>query len=405
MTMHLPYLTADQPGIGGQLKTEPEDFFVEEIPLYYPAGQGQHVYVEIEKRGLSTYAAINILARALNISPGAIGYAGLKDAHAVTRQTLSIDRAVPETVATLNLPNLKILKVSRHHNKLKIGHLAGNRFVIKVRQVTQAALPLAEAILVKLTEKGVPNFFGEQRFGRRANTHLLGELLIRRDAANFVAEYLGRPQPYEAPHIQAARQLIDEGRLADALAQWPGNLPDERRVLVAIVKADGQPEAAINALETKIKNFFVSAFQSELFNELLAKRLDHLDRLQDGDVAYIHGKGACFIVQDAAVEQPRADRFEISPSGPLFGPKTLMAEGIPGQQERAILDTRGLTINDFRLPQLKLQGARRPYRIQVKQVKVWWDDALLVSFELQPGAYATTVMAEIMKISAVETLE
>jgi tRNA pseudouridine13 synthase len=89
--MHLPYLTADLPGIGGQLKAEPEDFFVEEIPLYLPSGEGQHVYVEIEKRDLSTFAAIKMIARALNISPGRIGYAGLKDARAITRQTLSID--------------------------------------------------------------------------------------------------------------------------------------------------------------------------------------------------------------------------------------------------------------------------------------------------------------------------
>jgi tRNA pseudouridine13 synthase len=119
--------------------------------------------------------------------------------------------------------------------------------------------------------------------------------------------------------------------------------------------------------------------------------------LEDGDVAYLHGRGAAFIVKDAAVEQPRADRFEISPSGPLFGPKTLMAEGEPGQRERAVLAAKGLTIEDFKLPGLKLEGARRPFRISLKQAKLEWDDGLLISFELQPGSYATTVMAEIMK--------
>ncbi len=395
--MNLPYLTANLPGIGGQLKAEPEDFFVEEIPLYAPTGQGQHIYVEIEKRGLSTYVAIKLIARALNISPGQIGHAGLKDAQAVTRQTLSIDRVTPEAVTALNIPNIKILQVSRHHNKLKIGHLAGNRFVIRVRQVTPEALPMAEAVMATLIQKGVPNFFGEQRFGHRENTHLLGEMLVRRDAAEFVAEYLGRPQPHEALHIRAARQLIDEGRWSEALAQWPGNLPDERRVLAAIVKAEGQPEVAFTALDVKLKSFFVSAFQSQLFNELLVNRLDALDRLENGDVAYIHGKGAAFIVQDAALEQPRADRFEISPSGPLFGPKTLMAELEPGRRERAILAAKGLTTEDFKVPGLKLQGARRPYRISLKRAKAWWDDGLWVSFELQPGAYATMVMAEIMK--------
>jgi tRNA pseudouridine13 synthase len=248
-----------------------------------------------------------------------------------------------------------------------------------------------------LLEKGVPNFFGEQRFGHRENTHLLGEMMVRRDAAGFVSTYLGRPQPYDAPHIQAARRLIDQERWSDALAQWPGNLPDERRVLAAVVKAGGQPEVALEALDVKLKSFFVSAFQSQLFNELLINRLDTLDRLENGDVAYIHGKGAAFIVQDAIVEQPRVDCFEISPSGPLFGPKMLMAEAEPGQRERAILTTKHLTIEDFKLPRLKLSGARRSYRIILKEAKTWWDDDLWVSFELQPGAYATTVMAEIMK--------
>jgi tRNA pseudouridine13 synthase len=300
-------------------------------------------------------------------------------------------------VAALNIANIKILQVNRHHNKLKIGHLVGNRFAIRVRQVTPEALPLAEAIMAILHQKGVPNFFGEQRFGHRENTHLLGEALVRRDAVEFMAQYLGRPQPHEAAHIQAARQLIDEGRWSEALAQWPSNLPDERRVLAAIIKAGGQPEAAFEALDIKLKSFFVSAFQSQLFNELLVNRLDTIDRLENGDVAYIHGRGAAFVVRDAAVEQPRADRFEISPSGPLFGPKTLMAEAEPGQRERAILATKGLIVEDFKLPGLKLQGARRPYRIDVKQAKIWWDDGLMLSFELQPGSYATTVMAEIMK--------
>jgi tRNA pseudouridine13 synthase len=216
--MDLPYLTAGQPGIGGKLKAKPEDFFVEEIPLYLPTGEGQHVYAQIEKVGLSTHAAIKRVARALSVSPGTIGYAGLKDAQAVTRQTISIDKVAPQTVAALDLPNIKILSVKPHTNKLKTGHLAGNRFVIRVSEVSQAALPVAEGILDILVKKGAPNFFGEQRFGNRGNTDRLGEMLVRKNATEFVAEYLGRPQPQEAPHVRAARQLIDERHWADALA-------------------------------------------------------------------------------------------------------------------------------------------------------------------------------------------
>ena len=393
----MPYLTTDQPGIGGRLKVEPEDFVVEEVPLYLPSGQGQHVYFEIEKRGLSTNAAKRKIARALGVSPHAIGYAGLKDAQAVTRQTLSIDGIAPEAVETLDFPNIKILHVSRHQNKLKVGHLSGNRFIIKVRDVGEDALSTAQAIMDTLTKTGVPNFYGTQRFGNRSNTHRLGETLIRGDVAEFVAEYLGRPQPQEAIVAQTARHFVDEGRWEEALAQWPSALSDERRVLAAIVRANGQIDDTFRALDKKSKSFFVSAYQSQLFNQLLTERLDSLGVLQTGDVAYIHKKGASFIVEDAEIEQPRADQFEISPSGPLFGPKMLLAEGEPGRRERAILAESNLSKEDFKVPGLKIRGDRRPYRFMVKNPKIWWDDGLVASFELPPGAYATTVMAEIMK--------
>ncbi len=395
--MNLPYLTQDQPCIGGRLKAKPEDFFVEEIPLYLPAGEGQHVFVEIEKTGLSTFAAIRKIAQALNISNKAIGHAGLKDAHAVTRQTLSIDKVSLEAVNTLNLPNIKILSARHHRNKLKAGHLAGNRFVIRVQEVTKEALPIAETTLATLSKQGVPNFFDQQRFGNRGNTNKLGETLIRKDATEFVAEYLGRPQPHETPPIQAARQLIDEARWAEALAVWPQNLADERRVVVAIQKTEGQLNVAFRVLNNKLKSFFVSAFQSQLFNTLLTNRLNRLNQLEDGDVAFIHGKGASFVVESAVVEQPRADAFEISPSGPLFGLKTLLAQGEPGRKERVILAEHNLSLDDFKVPGLKIRGARRPYRFKIKNAKAWWDDGVMVSFELPPGAYATRVMAEIMK--------
>ncbi len=393
----MPYLTEDQPGIGGRIKVDPEDFFVEEIPLYLPCGEGQHVYFEIEKRGLSTNAAKRKIARALNISPHIIGYAGLKDAQAVTRQTLSIEGIDTDVVNNLNLLNIKLLKVNRHQNKLKVGHLAGNRFIIRVRDAARDSLPAAQSIMDRLTQAGVPNFYGSQRFGNRANTHRLGEILIRGNVKEFVAEYLGRPQPQEAIVAQAARHLVDEGCWEEALAQWPGALSDEKRVLTAIVRAGGQIDNAFRALDKKTKSFFVSAFQSHLFNQLLTNRLDTLGTLQTGDVAYIHQKGASFIVEDAQVEQPRADRFEISPSGPLFGPKVLLAEGKPGQQERAILAEKRLSKEDFKVPGLKIRGDRRPYRFMVKNPKIWWDNGVVASFELPPGAYATTVMGEIMK--------
>ncbi|RMF00446.1 MAG: tRNA pseudouridine(13) synthase TruD [Chloroflexi bacterium] len=372
---------------------------MEEIPRYLPSGQGQHVFVTIEKRGIPTYVAMRNFARALNINSRDVGCAGLKDAHAVTRQTLSLNLVNPDDVRALELPNIKILSVERHHNKLKTGHLAGNRFVIRVRDVNQSALPVAQAVIERLTQHGVPNFFGQQRFGYRHNTDKLGEALVRNDPVRFVAEYLGEPQPHEARHIFAARKLVDERRWEEALEAWPNELPDEKQAIAAILAANGELSAVFQPVNKKMKSLFVSAFQSRLFNALLAQRMemDLLGVLQTGDVAYLHGKGAAFLVTDPAAEQPRADSFEISPSGPLFGPKTLRAQGEPGRREDAVLAASGLAAEDFTVAGLKIRGARRPYRFQIKQPNIWWDDGLMVSFELQPGAYATTVMAEIMK--------
>ena len=128
----LPYLTRDFPGIGGVIKQRAEDFFVQEIPLYEPSGQGEHVYCEIQKVGLTTFDAINQIARALNVSSRDIGYAGVKDARAVTRQVLSIFGTNEAAISALQIPNLTILWAARHDNKLRIGHLSANRFAIRI---------------------------------------------------------------------------------------------------------------------------------------------------------------------------------------------------------------------------------------------------------------------------------
>jgi tRNA pseudouridine13 synthase len=398
----LPFLTSEYPGVGGHIKAEPEDFVVEEIPLYEPSGQGQHVYARIEKRGLSTYQVMQTMARRLDVPPVAIGYAGLKDARALARQTLSIDGVEPEQVAGLELPGVRILWVKRHRNKLKMGHLAGNRFTIRVRDVEPEALPSARAVLDILSRRGVPNYFGPQRFGVRANGHRLGLALLRGDHEGFAHEYLGHPQEDDRPQVRAARAAFETGDYAAALAQWPSSLAAERRVLAAIVRREGDLRQAPRALDKKLRRLFVSAYQAYLFNRLLSERMPAIDHLLAGDVAFIHASGAAFVVQDPATEQPRADRLEISPSGPLFGPKTLLAEDEPGQREREVLAQAGLSPADFRLPGLKFKGARRPYRIPLSEVELDWDEGLKIGFRLPPGSYATEVLREMMKADVAE---
>ena len=150
-----------------------------------------------------------------------------------------------------------------------------------------------------------------------------------------------------------------------------------------------------------MRKFFISAYQSTLFNRLLTRRLDTLDQLKAGDLAWIHNKGAVFSVQDPAVEQPRADALEISPSGPLFGFKMTMPQGVPGKMEQHIQAEESLTLDHWRTA--KCKGARRPLRFPLLKSKIWYDDGLMVSFVLPPGCYATVVLDEIMKPSNTTT--
>src|SRR5579871_215599 len=129
----LPLVTADLPGIGGRIKTVPEDFEVEEIPAYQPSGEGEHLYLWIEKRDMGAEYFARQVARRLDIAPGEVGTAGLKDRHAVTRQMVSVPGTVEDRLDRLNGEGITLLKVDRHSNKLKPGHLHGNRFRILIR--------------------------------------------------------------------------------------------------------------------------------------------------------------------------------------------------------------------------------------------------------------------------------
>jgi tRNA pseudouridine13 synthase len=391
------YLTSELPGIGGRIKVEPADFRVTEIPRYLPSGHGDHVYLYVEKEGLGSLEAAGRIAEAFGRPRRAVGLAGLKDAQAVTRQWMSLERVDPEKAARLNLPHLRILEVSRHRNRLKIGHLAGNRFEIRIRGCRPHARKLADRTVAALSARGVPNWFDRQRFGTRGDNHLLGRALVLGDAREFCDRFLGRPAPVDSPRLHRARMAYDQCDLDDAKSLFTGH-PDHLRVLMTLI-ATHSPGRAMRALPKQLARLLVSAFQSDLFNAVLDKRLDSIDRVEAGDMAYIHGRGAVFRVEQPEVEMPRAERFEISPSGPIVGHRVTLASGRPGEIERAVLADKGIAPADFgRVKSLRLRGDRRPLRVPLSDVLVASDGGdLLVSFTLPSGAYATVVLAEIMK--------
>lgn len=401
--MALPYLTRDFPGIRGSIKQRAEDFFVQEIPLYEPCGEGEHVYCEIQKVGLTTFDAIHRIAHALNVSSRDIGFAGMKDARAVTRQNLSIPGTSEQAVMNLRIPGMDVLWAARHRNKLKLGHLSGNRFAIKIREVNPTDVVKLQPVVELLQRRGMPNYFGEQRFGRRGNNDQLGATLIRGRPEELLKLLLGSPDPsIDDPETIRARTLFEEGKLEESIHQWSRRHGMERRILARLIKTQ-QPGAAVRAIDQKLRRLWISALQSRMFNEVVAARIDSLDRLLVGDLAYKHGHGAVFRVEDVAVEQPRCDAFEISPSGPLVGYRMTLPSGGPLRIEEEIFKSYGLAPGHFRQEgRDRAKGERRPLRVQPKDVQLAagvdeHGSHITVAFTLPAGSYATVLLDELMK--------
>ncbi len=417
--METPYLTADLPGIGGQIKVRPEDFIVEEMPLYEPSGGGIHCYARIEKRGIPTLAAVNVFAKALGRRSMDVGYAGLKDAQAVARQTFSIEHEGHERIAALKLPNIKILNVTRHTNKLKIGHLAGNRFIIKIRRAEWSqpggsvsdAQTRAAAVLERLAQTGVPNFFGMQRFGMRRDNHLLGLYLLRDQSKEFLTRWLGEPdESVDHGSVLQARRHFANNNLELANAHWPGHLRDEHRALSILARSPGQWDKAMRVVDIRLKRLLISALQAHLFNELLRMRLSDIKKILPGDLAWKHDIGAVFLVEadKLAVEQARCDGHEISPSGPMFGYRMTQPEGVPLEMEDKVLASNDLTLEAFQGPRAyKTKGSRRPMRFFPTEMLLnTGADNLGPFLELKcvlpPGCFATVLLGEIMKTDVPE---
>ena len=403
--MVLPYATPEFAGIGGEIKQRNEDFFVQELPLYEPSGEGEHVFCEVQKNGVSTFDAVERLAKAAGVQRVDVGYAGMKDARAVTRQLFSIRGATEELVRSIKTPELEVLWAARHGNKIRLGHLKGNRFAIKVREVDPLGVTKLGPLIKKLTETGVPNYFGEQRFGRRNNNDLIGAALVRGDNKELARLLLGDPQKGVDEGMQyKARRLYEEGDLQESFKAWPRRNGLERRLLHQVIKT-GKASGAGRALDEHLRRLFVSALQSRVFNEILAERVTAgtYSTLTPGEWAYKHDNGACFHVEDLATESPRTGTWEVSPSGPLIGFRVSLSTLDAGEMEQRVFARHALTPEMFKVPgHHRVKGARRPLRVQPEDVEysAGVDEHggyITVAFTLPAGAFATVVMRELMK--------
>jgi len=404
------YITEDVPGIGGEIKQRPEDFIVDELPAFPPAGEGEHVYMYVEKTNLSTFELIQTVARHFRVPKGHVGYAGLKDKPAITRQTLSVHvpGKRPEDFPRLETDKVKVQWVDQHTTKLRRGQLKGNRFSIRIRGVGMQDALRAKKVLDRLAVTGVPNRLGEQRFGAVQNNHLIGRALILGRAGEALNLLLGPNDLYGDNHAEA-REHYASKRFDDALDALPRGMKTERRALKLL--ADGlAPEEVIESLDPEVLSFYMSGFQSAVFNALLDERIesDRLDKLLVGDIAFVHRGRRTFLVTEDELNNSdaleRLDTFELCASGPMWGPETRHASGEIGRLESDALHATGVTEADLeRIGALtSLTGSRRPFRVPVidPDVEGGIDEHgpyVRVAFELPRGSFATVVLREIMK--------
>jgi len=405
-----PYRTQGVPGLGGIIKQRPEDFLVDELPLYPPSGEGEHLMFLVEKRGMSTLHMARLLAAHFAVAHQAVGYAGLKDKHAITRQHVTVH--VPgkrlEDFPALNHPSLTILWADYHNAKLRRGHLAGNGFSIRIRGVKPQQALHAHKALAVLARRGVANFVGGQRFGAWGVNHRIGLALVLGEADRACDLLLG---PLDHAPDDQSRSLYAQGRYADALEALPRSARAEARVLAGLARG-APPDRAIWKMGKTELGFMGSALQSWAFNAVLAARMEDggLDELRPGDVAWVHGaRSTTFLVpddDDADDLRRRLAALEISPTGPLWGPSMRRAGGPTDQAERDALASCGLTpeaVDAFaRAHRGVLEGARRPLRVPLASpdVEGGVDEHgpfVRCGFELPRGAYATEVLAEVMK--------
>jgi tRNA pseudouridine13 synthase len=332
----LPFEHPDLPALGGQIGPEPEDFVVDEVPLYAAAGQGDHWYVRLAKRERTTADLKRAVAQAASVPEREIGHAGLKDKHALTSQWLSVPvpRTTPPSEWQLPEP-YRLLEVTRHANKLRIGHLEGNRFRIRLVGLQPSALSVAAALCQRIAEQGIGNCFGSQRFG-------LGQR-----------------------NLETALTLLERRRLGPRAGQRG--------------------------------KFLASVIQSEIFNRYLILRSElGRQRLLAGDVVRLQGSRAVFVVEDPEKEAPRLAAGDIHLTGPLVGPKMKASAGEPLELERAVLASLGLGEDGLRELGRSAPGTRRDLVLR-PQGLTWQPDAaaqgsLVVEFGLPAGAYASLVI-------------
>lgn len=430
-TLGMELYSTDFPGIGGKLKTQFEDFIVEEIspnrtilnmqkwseskeiPPTAVGKSDRFATFTLQKMGLSTMDVANILAASLQISRNSVTYAGLKDKRAITVQSMSIPAKAVKLIAPLELTRINIRDIHFTRHPVQIGDLWGNRFTILLKDIT-SDWDTALLVVNQLHERPLLNYFGVQRFGlRRPNTHLVGRALIKRDFEGAIRIMLTNSSEYESEELSSIRlelseDLVPTEKMIDSL---PEDMGYEKTLMKELMKNPGDFHRAISKMPPRVLTLQVHAFQSYLFNRLLSERVKSEMSISTPEVGDFlikldethSGRDSWLFVTESTYQerQQQVVSGEYGLALPIPGYSTRVPSSIQSEQLKQILKDQNIQFSDFRNAEMKSldsPGGLHLASIRLPDLETSCsNEGLLVRFSLRKGSYATVVMREIMK--------
>jgi tRNA pseudouridine13 synthase len=403
----MQYYASDAEGIGGRLRSVPEDFRVDEIPARdWSTSTGPYLICQLTKINWELQHAVKEIARRLSISHRRIGWAGTKDKNAVTTQFISIYDVTPEQVAAVRLKDISIEVVGRSNEQLSLGDLGGNRFDLLIRDTDTNNLKERVVEISSIAATAIPNYFGLQRFGViRPLTHRVGESILHGDYERAVVTYVGEAFPHERDDIRITRIAFADSRdPKEALRNLPPQMSFERAMLHHLYTHPGDYPGALRELPPKLLSMFVSAFQSYVFNCALSRRFSDGNTLTDpvpGDhLLFSNGRTDTATAQNITAVSLHIARNRCTIA--LFMPGKDPNDARTGNPATsAILDEMNITPEDFsraaQFVRTKFDGAWRPIMAKTAIESDVMEDTVRLRFPLPPGHYATTVCREFMK--------
>jgi len=409
-------------GIGGKLRSIPEDFIVKEVSSYPPKKEdGRFAIADVTARNWETNILVRELSDRLHMSRDRVSFAGTKDKRAQTTRLMSFYNVFIDDLSKVKIKDVVIENIYRSDRPIKLGDLIGNRFEIVIRKIDQDIKleQIQEIVSVILNNDGFPNFYGVQRFGIvRPITHIVGKYIVRDDFEKAVMSYIANPIGGEGEDNYSLRERLQKTyNFSEALASYPNELNFEKAILNNLVVNPKDFVGALKQLPNNLLTMFVYAYQSHLFNRILSERIRRgfpLDKAIVGDVVLPLRNGAIdengIVATKNNIEKVNAQisKGKAFVGGLLFGYDSEFAKGEMGEIEHKIIDKEKLNPKDFvipELPNLSSSGSRRPISASVKNLEFKLNDdelnknnfALTLKFELQKGSYATSLLREFMK--------